>query len=101
MVNAVYGSLGEAFQAREGKWIGAKVGLFCTRTFHENNGGYADYDWFKIDRIKDAIPACLMIAPVGICCTRLLPAQGYATEIHVALDGSGDFVEYSGRDRCH
>ncbi len=40
--------VGEPFQAREGKWIGAKVGLFCTRVTRQNDGGYADYDWFRI-----------------------------------------------------
>jgi beta-xylosidase len=41
---------GEPFQAREGKWIGAKVGLFCQRTAHENDGGYVNYDWFRIEK---------------------------------------------------
>lgn len=41
--------IGEVFQAKEGKWIGAKVGIFCARIEHENDGGYADYDWFRID----------------------------------------------------
>lgn len=41
-------NFGEEFQAREGKWIGAKVGIFCARNEHENDGGYADYDWFRI-----------------------------------------------------
>ncbi|WP_367389146.1 glycoside hydrolase 43 family protein [Lewinella sp. LCG006] len=40
--------IGEVFMAREGKWIGAKVGLFSIRDEHENNGGYADFDWFRI-----------------------------------------------------
>jgi len=44
-----YTGIGNAFQAKEGKWIGAKVGLFCARNRHENDGGYANYDWFKID----------------------------------------------------
>ena len=44
-----YTPLGEPFQAREGKWIGAKVGLFCDRPDHNNDGGYADVDWFKIE----------------------------------------------------
>ena len=35
---------GERFKAREGKWIGAKVGLFCL-----GNGGYADFDWFRFE----------------------------------------------------
>ena len=43
-----YSHIGEPFQAKEGKWIGAKVGIFCARPKHENNGGYANYDWFRI-----------------------------------------------------
>ncbi len=42
--------LGPAFQAREGKWIGAKMGLFGIRPTHENDGGYADYDWFTVTK---------------------------------------------------
>ncbi len=41
--------LGAEFQAREGKWIGAKVGLFCSRTAKFNDAGNADVDWFHID----------------------------------------------------
>ncbi|WP_245911419.1 glycoside hydrolase family 43 protein [Neolewinella xylanilytica] len=41
--------LGEVFQAREGKWIGAKMGLFATRDVHQNDGGYANYDWFRTE----------------------------------------------------
>jgi len=43
-------NIGELFQAREGKWIGAKVGLFAKRAVHENNGGYANYNWFRISK---------------------------------------------------
>jgi beta-xylosidase len=42
-------NIGETFKAREGKWIGAKVGLFCTRQEKTNNAGYADIDWFRIE----------------------------------------------------
>lgn len=43
--------LGEAFQAREGKWIGAKVGTFCTRpAIKTNDGGWAEIDWFRITK---------------------------------------------------
>ncbi len=42
---------GKIFSAREGKWIGAKVGLFCARNKHENDGGYANYDWFRIEKL--------------------------------------------------
>ncbi|PSL34148.1 glycoside hydrolase family 43 protein [Dyadobacter jiangsuensis] len=39
---------GEMFQAEVGRWIGAKVGLFCTRDTQTNDSGYADYDWFRL-----------------------------------------------------
>ena len=43
--------LGETFQAHEGKWIGAKVGTFCTRpAIRTNDGGWTDVDWFRITR---------------------------------------------------
>lgn len=41
-------TLGNAFTAREGQWIGAKVGLFCTRPQPSNDSGYADVDWFRV-----------------------------------------------------
>jgi len=40
--------LGKSFKAKEGKWIGAKVGIFCSRKYPLNDGGQADYDWFRI-----------------------------------------------------
>lgn len=44
-----FSPLGTTFQAREGKWIGAKVGTFCTRPATKaNDGGWADVDWFRI-----------------------------------------------------
>lgn len=36
------------FKAVEGQWIGAKLGLFCTRDKQINDSGYADFDWFRI-----------------------------------------------------
>ncbi|NKI91011.1 hypothetical protein HBN54_003623 [Hymenobacter sp. 1B] len=47
--NQVFQSLGSEFQAREGKWIGAKVGLFSSRTAKFNDAGNADIDWFRIE----------------------------------------------------
>ncbi len=35
---------GETFVAKQGVWIGAKVGLF---SIGGSGGGYADYDWFR------------------------------------------------------
>jgi beta-xylosidase len=45
-----YTNLAETFQAEAGQWIGAKVGLFCTRQDQTNDSGYADVDWFRIDK---------------------------------------------------
>jgi hypothetical protein len=46
-----YNSLGKQFQAKEGKWIGAKVGTFCTRpAIVTNDGGWSDVDWFRITK---------------------------------------------------
>jgi beta-xylosidase len=39
---------GEKFNAEPGRWIGAKVGLFCVRDTRINDSGYADFDWFRV-----------------------------------------------------
>ncbi len=40
---------GEPFQAVEGYWTGAQVGLFCTRDNRIfNDAGWMDVDWFDI-----------------------------------------------------
>ena len=41
--------MGEPFTARQGKWIGAKVGVFCV-TPNEGNRGWADVDWFRMTK---------------------------------------------------
>eukprot|EP01136_Pigoraptor_vietnamica_P025718 Opistho-1_new@79947 len=43
-----YTTINEAFEAEPGKWIGAKVGLFCVREQQTNDSGYADFDFFRI-----------------------------------------------------
>ena len=48
--NKKYTSLGSTFPAKEGKWIGAKIGTFCTRPIQKNDGGRVDIDWFRIDK---------------------------------------------------
>ncbi len=45
--------VGKQFNAVPGKWIGAKVGIFCTRTIKTNDSGYADFDWFRINEIQN------------------------------------------------
>ncbi|MHC1704208.1 MAG: glycoside hydrolase 43 family protein [Tenuifilaceae bacterium] len=42
--------IGMPFEAKKGAWIGTKIGLFCTRPYFKNDGGYADFDWFRIDK---------------------------------------------------
>ena len=39
--------VGEYFKPREGRWIGAKVGMFFTRPGKFNDAGSADIDWFR------------------------------------------------------
>lgn len=41
--------IGKSFKAREGKWIGAKMGVFCSRPISNNDGGRMEIDWFRID----------------------------------------------------
>lgn len=40
---------GVPFKAREGRWIGAKVGIFFTRNGKFNDAGSADIDWFRFE----------------------------------------------------
>lgn len=42
-------NIGKLFYAQPGKWIGAKVGLFTVSTPESKRGGYADFDWFRVD----------------------------------------------------
>lgn len=41
-------SIGVVFKAAQDKWIGAKIGIFCTSTPEAHTGGYADFDWFRL-----------------------------------------------------
>ena len=41
---------GEPFTARQGRWIGAKVGLFAVGTSPTREMGYADVDWFRVQK---------------------------------------------------
>jgi beta-xylosidase len=44
-----FAPIGEAFNARKGKWIGAKVGIFAVGTSKVREMGYADFDWFRVE----------------------------------------------------
>jgi len=40
---------GAPFQAVAGRWVGAKVGIFCTGSTPADILGYADIDWFRVE----------------------------------------------------
>jgi hypothetical protein len=40
---------GTLFKARQGKWIGAKVGMFSV-TPHGKERGWVDVDWFRVEK---------------------------------------------------
>jgi hypothetical protein len=39
--------LGPSFQASPGRWIGAKVGIYCITTDVLDPSGFADFAWFR------------------------------------------------------
>ncbi len=45
-----FAALGKPFKMKEGKWIGAKIGMFASRPVANNDGGRADVDWFRIEK---------------------------------------------------
>lgn len=45
-----YQPLGVPFQARQGKWIGAKMGMFIMNATNVTNRSWIDIDWFNIDK---------------------------------------------------
>jgi beta-xylosidase len=44
--------LAKEYTARPGRWVGAKLGIFCLRNIITNDAGYADVDWFRIEKNK-------------------------------------------------
>ncbi len=47
--NKIYTSIGKSFQAKPGRWIGAKVGLFNINPNIIKSNGSAAFDWFRIE----------------------------------------------------
>jgi hypothetical protein len=39
--------MGKPFKAKQGKWIGAKIGLFAVSLTQAQSQGYADFDWVR------------------------------------------------------
>jgi hypothetical protein len=46
MPDGAFVSLGERFRAREGHWIGAKVGIYSMTPNQGGASGRADFDYF-------------------------------------------------------
>ena len=46
-----YQTLGSLFTAREGQWIGARIGVFCLRPAMVKKGGYVDLDWIHFEQV--------------------------------------------------
>jgi beta-xylosidase len=42
--------IGKPFMAKPDKWVGAKVGVFCSSTPDVRTGSYADVDWFRVTK---------------------------------------------------
>ena len=42
--------IGSDFTAREGKWIGSKIGFLALRNGVINDGGSVDIDWFRVEK---------------------------------------------------
>jgi beta-xylosidase len=43
-------TLGNVFVAREGLWVGAKIGMFASADSHETTPGFVDVDWFRLHK---------------------------------------------------
>lgn len=46
---ADFTTLQGSFAARPGRWVGAKLGMFCVRSNPTNDAGFADIDWFRVE----------------------------------------------------
>ncbi|HLP06348.1 MAG TPA: glycoside hydrolase 43 family protein [Paludibacter sp.] len=46
--NRKFSVAGDTFVARQGKWIGAKVGVFAVKPYNSGNRGWVDVDWFRV-----------------------------------------------------
>jgi beta-xylosidase len=48
--NKTFKTAGPAFEAKPGRWIGAKIGFFALREGVTNDSGTVDIDWFRIEK---------------------------------------------------
>jgi beta-xylosidase len=54
MPEAPFYQIGPSFQATPGRWIGAKVGLYCISTDVLDASGHADFAWFRFGPVHHA-----------------------------------------------
>jgi hypothetical protein len=47
--NKKYNPIGNQFKARQGKWIGAKTGMFVMNKISGSERSWSDLDWFRIE----------------------------------------------------
>jgi beta-xylosidase len=43
-----YKQADEKWIAKPGRWVGARIGMFCSRWNATNDAGFADVDWFRV-----------------------------------------------------
>ncbi len=43
-------AFGTQFRAERGDWIGAKIGIVATGVVQQGETGYADFDWFRVEK---------------------------------------------------
>jgi len=48
--NKEYTTIAKSHTAKPGRWVGAKIGMFCLRNNITNDAGYADIDWIRFDK---------------------------------------------------
>ncbi|MEO9476616.1 MAG: glycoside hydrolase 43 family protein [Cyclobacteriaceae bacterium] len=44
-----FNKIGEEFKVREGKWVGAKTGLYAKKESSTGKPGFALFDWFRVE----------------------------------------------------
>ncbi len=44
-----FNNIEKSFKAREGRWIGAKIGIFAISNKETGEKGFADFDWFRFE----------------------------------------------------
>jgi beta-xylosidase len=45
--------IGERFEIKEGKWVGAKLALYCSRLGVKGKAGRIGYDWIRFSKIDE------------------------------------------------